>query len=77
MRNSRAKALRDAGAALSGGEDEVDEEKEWLGEGGEGAFEFDQMREIGTNVTVLGGNVVNGKEGGDVSAWWAWLGEQL
>ncbi|KAF2125046.1 P-loop containing nucleoside triphosphate hydrolase protein [Dothidotthia symphoricarpi CBS 119687] len=77
VRNSRAKALRDAGAALSGGEDEVDEEKEWLGEGGEGAFEFEQMREIGTNVGVLGGNVVSGKEGGDVNAWWAWVGEQL
>lgn len=77
VRASRAKALRDAGAALSGGEDDVDEEKEWLGEGGEGAFAFSQLQEIGTNVNVVGGNVVNGKERGDVGAWWAWIAEQL
>ncbi|KAF1843546.1 uncharacterized protein K460DRAFT_288871 [Cucurbitaria berberidis CBS 394.84] len=77
VRSRRAKALRDAGAALAGNEDEVDEEKEWLGEGGEGAFEFSQMREIGTTVDVVGGNVVSGKDVGDVGAWWAWLAEQL
>ncbi|OAL48091.1 P-loop containing nucleoside triphosphate hydrolase protein [Pyrenochaeta sp. DS3sAY3a] len=77
VRANRAKALRDAGAALSGGEDEVDEEKEWLGEGGEGAFEFSQMREIGTTVDVVGGNVLGGKEKGDVGAWWAWIAQGL
>lgn len=77
VRSSRAKALRDAGAALSGGEDEVDEDKEWLGEGGEGSFEFSQMQEIGTTVDVVGGNVVSGKEGVDVAAWWAWMAEHL
>jgi signal recognition particle receptor subunit beta len=77
LRTSRAKALRDAGAALSGGEDELDEEKEWLGEGGEGAFEFSQMQEIGTNVTVVGANVLSGKEVGSVDGWWEWIGELL
>ncbi|KAH7350274.1 signal recognition particle receptor beta subunit-domain-containing protein [Pyrenochaeta sp. MPI-SDFR-AT-0127] len=77
VRANKAKALRDAGAALSGGEDDVDEEKEWLGEGGEGAFEFSHLQEIGTNVNVVGGNVVSGREGGDVGAWWAWIAEQL
>ena len=77
VRSNRAKALRDAGAALSGGEDEVDEEKEWLGEGGEGVFTFEQMRESGTSVDVIGGNVVAGKEGGDVEKWWQWIAEQL
>jgi signal recognition particle receptor subunit beta len=77
VRSNRAKALRDAGAALSGGEDEVDEEKEWLGEGGEGAFTFEQMRESGTNVDVIGGNVQAGKEGADVEKWWQWIAEQL
>jgi signal recognition particle receptor subunit beta len=72
VRTSRAKALRDAS-----GEDEVDEEKEWLGEGGEGAFEFSQMQEIGTSVVVLGANVVSGKEVGSVSGWWEWIGELL
>jgi signal recognition particle receptor subunit beta len=69
--------LRDAGAALSGGEDEVDEEKEWLGEGGEGEFEFSQMQEVGTSVNVIGANVVNGKEVGSVEGWWEWIGELL
>jgi signal recognition particle receptor subunit beta len=77
VRTSRAKALRDAGAALSGGEDEVDEEKEWLGEGGEGEFEFSQMQEVGTSVNVIGANVVNGKEVGSVEGWWEWIGELL
>lgn len=77
VRTRRAKALRDAGAALSGGEDEVDEEKEWLGEGGEGVFEFAQMQEIGTNVVVVGANVVNGKEVGSVGGWWEWIAEHL
>ncbi|KAJ4989921.1 srp receptor beta subunit [Stagonosporopsis vannaccii] len=76
VRNNRAKALRDAGAALSG-DDHVDEEKEWLGEGGDGVFEFDQMREIGTTVDVIGGNVSQGKNAGDVGGWWAWVGEHL
>ncbi|KAF2026328.1 P-loop containing nucleoside triphosphate hydrolase protein [Setomelanomma holmii] len=77
VRTSRAKALRDAGAALSGGEDEVDEEKEWLGEGGEGAFEFSQMQEIGTQVDVVGANVVSGKEKESVEGWWEWIAGQL
>jgi signal recognition particle receptor subunit beta len=77
VRIGRAKALRDAGAALSGGEDEVDEEKEWLGEGGEGAFEFSQLQEIGTTVDVVGANVVSGKEVGSVSGWWEWVGQYL
>lgn len=77
VRSRRAKALKDAGVALSGGDDEVDEEKEWLGEGGEGAFEFVQMQEIGSTVDVVAGNVVSGKQVGDVDAWWKWLAEQL
>ncbi|KAF1925179.1 P-loop containing nucleoside triphosphate hydrolase protein [Didymella exigua CBS 183.55] len=76
VRNNRAKALRDAGSKLTG-EDDVDEEKEWLGEGGEGSFEFDQMRQVGTNIDVVGGNVSQGKNVGDVAGWWAWMGEHL
>lgn len=72
VRKGRAKALRDGGAALSGGEDEVDEEKEWLGEGGEGAFEFGMVAESGVEVRVEGGSVVEGVEG-----WWGWVGERM
>ncbi|KAF1838271.1 P-loop containing nucleoside triphosphate hydrolase protein, partial [Decorospora gaudefroyi] len=83
VRRRRAKALRDAGAALSGSEDEVDEEKEWLGQGGDGPFTFEQMSECGTGVDVLGGNVVGGGSGkevgdvGDVGKLWAWIAEHL
>lgn len=76
VRTNKAKALRDAGAALSG-EDDIDEEKEWLGEGGDGSFEFDQMREIGTTVDVVGGNVSQGQNPGDVAGWWSWIGNHL
>ncbi|RMZ73548.1 signal recognition particle receptor beta subunit [Pyrenophora seminiperda CCB06] len=77
VRGNRAKALRDAGAALTGGDEDVDEEKEWLGEGGEGSFTFEQMAESGTSVKVIGGSVVKGKEEEDMSGWWEWVAEQL
>jgi len=77
VRSRRAKALKDAGIALGGGDDGlVDEEKEWLGEGGEGAFAFAMMAECGVSVEVLGGNVV-GKDEAGVGAWWAWIAEHL
>ncbi|KAF1946845.1 P-loop containing nucleoside triphosphate hydrolase protein [Clathrospora elynae] len=77
VRGRRARALKDGGAALSGRDDEVDEEREWLGEGGEGSFDFGMMAEVGTTVDVLGGNVVSGKEGGEVGKWWEWIAEHL
>ncbi len=52
------------------------EEKEWLGDGGEGGFEFKQMEEVGVSVEILGGNV-QGAEGTDVAGWWAWIGRYL
>ena len=73
VRKGRAKGVRDAGAALSGGEDTGDEEVEWLGEGVEGAFEFGMLGESGVEVRVEGGSV--GGEG--VEGWWGWVGEQL
>lgn len=52
MRVSRAKGILDV-------EDdgEGDTEKEWLGEGGEGLFEFKGMEEVGVEVEVKGGSV--------------------
>lgn len=78
VRNSRARALKDAGPTLLHGGDDghVEEEKEWLGEGGEGAFAFAMMAECGVSVEVRGGNVM-GKEEAGVGAWWAWIAEQL
>lgn len=76
VRKSKAKALKDSGVALSGDEDAVDEGREWLGEGGEGLFEFRQMEEAGTSVMVQGGNVLGG-DGSDVKSWYEWIAEHL
>ncbi|KAJ4291690.1 hypothetical protein N0V90_009585 [Kalmusia sp. IMI 367209] len=76
VRKSRAKGLKDSGVAMDGDDEGLDEEREWLGEGGEGSFEFVQMEEVGTNVTVQGGNVIGG-EGADVKAWYDWIAAQL
>lgn len=76
VRKSRAKGLKDSGRVLGGEDDDVEEEKEWLGEGGEGPFEFQQMEEVGTSVTVQGGNVLGG-EGPDVKSWFDWVAEHL
>jgi len=75
VRKSRAKGLKDSGVAM-GGEDGLDEEQEWLGEGGEGPFEFQQMEEVGTTVSVQGGNVL-GSDGSDVRSWFEWIAEHL
>lgn len=76
VRKSRAKGLKDSGRTMGGEDDELDEEKEWLGEGGEGSFEFGQMEEVGTNVTVQGGNVIGGGSA-DVKSWYEWIATQL
>jgi signal recognition particle receptor subunit beta len=76
VRKSRAKGLKDSGVAMGGEEDGVDEEREWLGEGGEGSFEFAQMEEVGTSVTVKGGHVIGG-ESEATKSWFEWIAEQL
>lgn len=77
VRGRRAKALREAsakGVLDAGLEEEVDEEREWLGEGGEGAFEFAMMEEVGVEVRVVGGSVVGGE---GVGGWWEWVAALL
>jgi signal recognition particle receptor subunit beta len=76
VRKSKARGLKDSGAAIGGADDGLDEEKEWLGEGGEGSFDFGQMEEVGTGVTVKGGNVMGG-DVVDVDEWFEWIGELL
>lgn len=75
VRTSRAKGLKDSGRTLGGEDEGLDEEREWLGEGGEGSFEFGQMEEMGTSVTVQGGNVIG--VGADVKSWYEWIAAQL
>jgi signal recognition particle receptor subunit beta len=76
VRRTRATGLKDSGVALGGEEELLDEEREWLGEGGEGPFEFQQMEEVGTSVVVQGGNVL-GAEGSDAKSWFEWIAEHL
>lgn len=72
IRNTRAKGL--LGSDVQG--DQLEDEKEMLGHGGEGKFEFAQMKEVNVPVVVKGGNVT-GSEGADIDSWWSWIGEQV
>ena len=72
IRISRSKGLLDSGIGMN----EMDEEKEWLGDGGEGKFEFAQMQEFNISVKVIGGNVM-GSDGPEVKQWWAWIGSNI
>lgn len=79
VRATRSKGLMDSGIAMdsvdgAGG----DEEASWLGEYGSSKFAFDQMLEVGVEVTVVGGNVRgDGDEGERADSWWDWIGENL
>ncbi|PNS18694.1 hypothetical protein CAC42_5233 [Sphaceloma murrayae] len=70
VRDSRGKGLVEAGTGEEG------EEREWLGDGGEGPFRFEQMREAEVDVQVLGGAVL-GEKGAECQEWWGWVGENM
>lgn len=74
VRDSRTHGLLGSGVGTN--ELAMEDDKDRLGDGSEGPFEFKQMEEVGISVEVLGGNVV-GAEGADVAAWWAWIGRWL
>ncbi|SLM37646.1 signal recognition particle receptor beta subunit [Lasallia pustulata] len=74
VRRSRAKGLLDSGIGI--GDADLGEERDWLGDGGEGKFDFSQMEEVNVSVTVSGGNVL-GADGADVVRWWDWIGSNL
>ena len=74
IRNSRNKGLLDSGIDMN--EMDAGEEKDWLGDGGEGKFEFSQMGEVNVPITVVGGNV-QGADSPDVQKWWDWIGSNL
>ena len=69
VRASKNKGLLDSGVGMG----DMDEGKEWLGEGGKGKFEFSQMDEVNVSVKVVGGSVV----GADVHQWWKWTASVL
>ncbi|KAL8971457.1 MAG: hypothetical protein Q9183_001047 [Haloplaca sp. 2 TL-2023] len=74
VRKSLSQGLLDSGIGVK----DIDsaEEKDWLGEVGDGKFGFSQMEESNVHVTVSGGNVM-GTEGSDVQQWWDWIGSVL
>lgn len=74
VRSSRTKGLLDSGIGMNNLD--IGEEKEWLGDGGDGKFEFSQMDEVNVAVNVAGGNVL-GADGPDVQQWWNWIASNL
>jgi len=73
LRTTRSKGLLDAGVGLN--EDIIDE-REVLGGGGEGKFDFALMEEYNVRVEIIGGNVL-GADGADVDKWWEWIARYL
>ena len=74
VRSSRTKGLLDSGIGMN--DLDIGEEKDWLGDGGDGKFEFSQMDEVNVAVSVAGGNVL-GADGPDVNQWWDWIASVL
>ena len=74
VRRGKERGLLDSGGVGEG--DTGGDRDEMLGDGGEGAFRFDQLESDGVEVTVVGGSVL-GNEGGDVKKWWEWIAGQL
>ncbi|KAF1813325.1 P-loop containing nucleoside triphosphate hydrolase protein [Eremomyces bilateralis CBS 781.70] len=71
IRQSRRKGVLTVGSTEEERDDE--REEEWLGEGGDGAFEFEMMRESDVKVDVVGGSASTG----DVTGWWEWIANQM
>ena len=69
IRHSKNRGLLDSGVGINDTEDE----KDWLGGGGGGKFEFSQMNELDITVEVVGGSVL----GADMKPCWDWLGKHL
>ena len=73
VRDTKAKGLLSADVDADTG---ADEETEWLGDGGEGSFEFRQMEHVNVPVEIVGGSV-KGDDGPEIAKWWDWIGQQL
>ncbi|KAL8999392.1 MAG: hypothetical protein Q9188_005896 [Gyalolechia gomerana] len=74
IRKAKSEGL--LGAGMETKDMDTREEREWLGEFGEGSFEFSQLEEYNIHVQVRGGNVA-GADGSDVKQWWEWIGGVL
>jgi len=74
IRSLRNKGLLDSGVGMN--DLDIGEEKEWLGDRGEGEFDLSQMEEVNVSVSVVGGNVL-GADGPDVKQWCDWIGSNI
>ena len=74
IRSSRVKGLMDS--EIGTHDAEANEEKIWLGDGGDSPFEFSHMEEVGIRVAVVAG-CVQGAERPSVAGWWEWIGNNL
>ena len=74
VRKALSAGLLDSGVGAKDLDDA--QEQDWLGEVGDGTFEFSQLEEFNVEVRVLGGNVT-GLDGSDVKQWWDWIGGVL
>ncbi|KAI4167103.1 MAG: hypothetical protein LQ343_007465 [Gyalolechia ehrenbergii] len=74
IRKAKSEGL--LGAGVDAKDMDTREEREWLGEFGEGSFEFSQLEEYNIHVQVRGGNVA-GADSSDVKQWWEWIGGVL
>ncbi|KAI9653170.1 MAG: hypothetical protein M1829_001330 [Trizodia sp. TS-e1964] len=77
IRSTRSRGLTSLDPAV--GADllkEVEQERDWLGNAGDVAFEFKQMKDVNVSVEIISGNVL-GPDGPNVAKWWEWIGNCL
>lgn len=74
IRKSKSEGLLDAGVGTK--DMDTGDDREWLGEFGEGNFEFSQLDEFNIHVQVRGGNA-SGADRSDIKQWWEWIGSVL
>lgn len=86
LRATRARGIASVGKASkgegleSGAGDEMnddDDEGNVLGGDASGKFSFPVMRELGVDVSVVGGSVASPQGGPGVYEWWDWMAELL
>ena len=71
IRSSRSKGLLDSGIGMN----DMDQEKDILGDVGEQKFQFSQMEEYHVSMKFSGGSAAGDTP--DVKQWWDWIGDCL
>lgn len=77
IRLTKSRGVLDSGIG-DDADNAADEEQNWLGEYGSKSFTFQQMREHGVEVDLIGGNAISEDASpARVRSWWQWLGRNL